>query len=192
MPPRHATLPRVPRVLSGMGRLVWLEVELPNGRIRRLDWPDRGAPVVAHAGVSPSARGKARPCFLAGGNARLDRERLRVTRARANDPPPSRRLPLLAVERAHPRAVRDYARTHGGLAPREAVAVVPPSGRGTVVGRVVAVTYRANKNEHGGSVLYRHPYQPRARATLVVDAHGRPQLLGGRATVTPHGIEDLE
>ena len=180
--------PRIPRVLRGMGDLVDVEVILPDGR--EATWAWRGQlPILAFDRVSEDTSGKTRArLYVVGGDYRVEGGKLRCGRAK-----PLRARSVARVSKEHAAVAADFARTHGGLSATVARACrVPHPSSLTRVARVVAITYRADKSTHG-LVLYRHAFEGDARPYLAVSETGRQLWFrGGRYTVTPHGIEDLD
>jgi hypothetical protein len=180
--------PSIPSVLRGMGDLVDFEVLLPDGR--EATWEFHGQlPILAFDGVSEDTSGAtAATLYVVGGDYKVEGGKLLSGKAK--------RFQNRSVERVsaqHRKVADDFAKTHGGLKATVARAAFVEMPRTlTRCARVKAVTYRANKRTHG-LVLYRHEFEGDARPYLCVSETGRQLWFrGGRYTVTPHGIEDLD
>lgn len=180
--------PHIPSVLRGMGDLVDFEVLLPDGRAAT--WEFHGQlPILAFDGVSEDTSGAtAATLYVVGGDYKVEGGKLLSGKAK--------RFQNRSVERVsaqHRKVAEDFEKTHGGLKATVARAAFVEMPRTlTRCARVKAVTYRANKRTHG-LVLYRHEFEGDARPYLCVSETGRQLWFrGGRYTVTPHGIEDLD
>ena len=181
---RTRTPARAERI--GMGRLISLKVHLESGR--KVTWNFREQPVLSFDRVTEDAsgRGKQARLFVDCGNYRITADGKCVVNraARAATVNPS------SVRAAY---LRDYRRTHGGLDPKEAlVCPVRRVGVKRFVGWCTQVDYRSDKKRHG-MVQYWHPIAEECQPEVWVSESGQSiYFRGGRLTVTPHGIEDLE
>lgn len=166
-----------------MGDLISLTLRLPNGKKRV--WRFRERPVLSFDWVSPNAKGRGRQARLF-----VDCGHYRVT---ADD-----KLVVLKGTNAEARgrvskATADrFRRTHGGLAGRVTLACpIRPAGRKRYVGLCEQIDYRADKGRD--REWFYHPIDEDCRPEVWVSQSGRSiYFRGGRYTVTPHGIEDLD
>ncbi len=176
--------PRRPVERVGMGRLILLKIELPDGRKRT--WNFRERPVLSFDYVARDASGKGRRArlFVDCGDYRVTADNKLTTKATE---------PAASTHRVRASIVDKYRRTHGGRAATETVRCpVRPQGKARFVGYVTQMDYRADKG-HGGRVHYYHPISDDAQPEVWVSASGRSVYFRrGRLTVTPHGIEDCE
>lgn len=174
---------RVPEKLTGMGKLQWLEVAR-DGRIEQWDFR-RIEPRLCFGALTDTDRGRS-TLWILGGSYRITPQGFREVRGASG----LRRTDLAKASKTSSKIVEKYERTHGGRAPVEALesslsvpdVVVP-------IGHLYAVCYDADKGD--GTYPYRHPFALTAQPLLCCDASGSQLLVvGGRYTVTPHGIED--
>ena len=175
----------VPTRLIGMGALSVLEVRRASGRVEQ--WHFDPCPRLAFTRVTADTSGRS-DLWIIGGNYRVDgRGFHNVGTQRGLD-----RLDLDRTRRAHPEVTDGYQRTHGGMNPREAWRGSLAIGDELVpIGPLYAVTYTTDKND--GTYPYRHPFEDDAQPLVCVCSTGKQLVLvGGRYTVTPHGIEDGE
>lgn len=180
--------PHIPRVLRGMGDLVDVEILLPDGRETTWVWHGQ-LPILCFDRVSEDTSGTSRArLYIVGGDYRVAGGKLTNGRAKH-----LRDRSVARVSADHVAVAADFARTHGGLPATVARACRVPSPTSlSRVARVKAITYRADKGTHG-LVLYRHEFEGDARPYLAASETGRQLWFqGGRYTVTPHGIEDLD
>lgn len=174
----------VPREVTGMGPLLVLEVER-GGRVEQWHFA-KPYPVLAFGRVTPNARGRS-ALFILGGGYSLASGQFRARHGRA--------MRAMHVERTMaslPTITDRYRTTHGGRNPTQAFrAKVEVPTTLVPVGRLYAVTYDADKGD--GVYPYRHPFEPGAQPLVCANEQGdRLFLVGGRYTVTSHGIEDSE
>lgn len=167
----------------GMGDLISLTIELPDGK-RRV-WRFRERPALTFDYVSRDAKGRGRQArlYVDCGHYRVDA----ANRLRALATPRTKSTkPVSAATRAM------YRLTHGGLDAREVYSCpVRPAGRKRYVGRCVQLDYRSDKGND--REWFYHPVTEACRPQVWVSASGRQVFFrGGQYTVTPHGIEDLE
>ena len=175
-----------PAELPGMGDLISLTVELENGK--RVVWRFRERPILSFDYVSRDASGKGRQARLF-----VHCGRYRITDAGkcvALPTPKRRTVPVGSVSK---RTRAQFEVTHGGLAAKHAVRCsVPVAGRKRFVGWCEQLDYRADKKKHG-RVQYYHPVSRSCQQEIWVNQAGTQiYFRGGRLTVTPHGIEDLD
>lgn len=194
VPPR-VVLER-PLRLVGMGALNWLEIARPSGNVEQ--WTFRGelprlcfthdTPALPNGKGPASTRTPSR-AFIVGGAYRVTPERgFENTSADIG----MEALDVRDLSREMEKELASYRRTHGKLDPTEAWRASLKTPRYFVpVGLLLAVCYRADKNETGWrNKPYRHAFSRRRGPWVFVDEHGQLWLVGGRFTVTPHGFED--
>ena len=185
--------PSPPRALIGMGRMIDVEVVMPDGKERRWTFRESES-VLAFDIVSDDTSGETRAkLYILGGNYALKDGRLilgPLRRLRAQ-----RGVHVERIAEQSPSVARDYRRTHGDIGSSEVLYATIPSAPASSlrnVARMKAITYRTDKATHG-PVLYRHEFERRAQPWLAVDSTGKHLFVrGGLYTVTPHGIEDLD
>ena len=176
---------RVPGRVTGMGRLIWIEVAR-NGKVEQWHF-DQPEPRLVFEALTDTARGRS-SLWILGGSYKVDARGFRTTRG----PSRMRDLGLAATSATHPDLVDRYQRTHGWQKPVEALrAQLPAASELVPIGDLYAVTYDADKGD--GEYPYRHPFEVDAQPVVCCDPSGTQLfLVGGRYTVTPHGIEDSE
>ena len=176
---------RVPTRVTGMGRLVCVEIAR-NGHVEQWHF-DKPEPRLVFEALTPTARGRS-SLWILGGSYKVDGRGFRTTSGATR----LRDLGLENTSRAHPEIVDRYQRTHGWERPVEALLASVPIPRDMVpIGDLYAVTYDADKGD--GEYPYRHPFEIDARPVVCCDPTGTQLfLIGGHYTVTPHGIEDSE
>lgn len=182
-PRRKSVRRKRPLERIGMGDLISLSLELPDGR--RRTWRFRERPVLSFDYVSPDAKGHGRQArlFVDCGHYRVtDDDRLVVEKGTNAE----------ARAKVSKTTADRFRLTHGGLAGRVTLACpLRPAGRKRFVGWCKQLDYRADKGR-GGEHFY-HPVEKDCRPEVWVSRSGRSiYFKGGRYTVTPHGIEDLE
>lgn len=95
------------------------------------------------------------------------------------------------MDRRHaPTAAREaYLGLHRGKAPRGVSAVKMRSPKWLAAyGRLTS--FEAERDEPDGTHLFRHEFEPHARPVWAFDETGQMHVVGGRYTVTDHGVED--
>lgn len=175
---------RDPDERTGMGPLLILEVERePDGRVEQWHFA-KPYPVLSFAEVTRDDTGFSQ-IFIDGGSYSFTSGRFEAGRGRE-----MRALDVGKTSGRLPTIVDRFRSTHGGRNPKEAWNTSVEAPKVVVpIGRLYAVTYDADKGD--GVYPYRHPFEPHAQPLVCVDPTGKQLwLVGGRYTVTRHGIED--
>lgn len=172
-----------PSKVTGMGRLQWLEIAR-HGRVEQWHF-EANEPRLCFGRLTDTDRGRS-TLWILGGSYKISGRGFRlVGKAKRLSS-----LDLARATKASPEIVDRYARTHGGRDPIEALlASLSVPDELVPIGDLYAVTYDADKGD--GTYPYRHPFALTARPLVCCDPSGTQLfVVGGRYTVTPHGIED--
>lgn len=170
--------PRLPtsRDLRGMGPLVWIEMERFDGI--RENWFFDPFPRLAYDD-------KTNQLWILGGRYRLDDHGFHnVDSHGAAQPLTERDIERIREQPAQQMAIWDYVLNHGGRLPDEAVSgVLSIPEKVVVVGRMLAIAYRADKGNGKRRSNYRHVFSNELPFLAVNPLGKRLTVIGGNYTL---------